>query len=100
MFQLHTVANSFFKKNVSTKIEIIVDAFNNLNFSFQVNGKCLKGLFHEEVVRTLKELPVEVCLVCARKVTGPSPLRGTIVDNVDPGRSEQAFASRVRNYLF
>ena len=63
--------------------------------SFQVNGKCLKGLFHEEVVRTLKELPVNVCLVCARKVTGPSPLRGTIVDNVDPGRSEQAFASRV-----
>ena len=42
---------------------------------------------------------MEVCLVCARKVTGPSPLRGTIVDNVDPGRSEQAFASRVRNYF-
>ena len=64
-----------------------------------MNGKCLKGLFHEEVVRSLKELPVEVCLVCARKVTGPSPLRGTIVDNVDTGRSEQAFASRVRNFL-
>ena len=66
---------------------------------FQVNGTCLKGLFHEEVVKSLKELPVEVCLVCARKVTGPSPLRGTIVDNVDPGRSEQAFASRVRKYF-
>ena len=38
---------------------------------------------------------MDVCIVCARKVTGPSPLRGTIVDNVDPGRSEQAFASRV-----
>ena len=68
--------------------------------SLQVNGKCLKGLFHEEVVRSLKELPVNVCLVCVRKVTGPSPLRGTIVDNVDTGRSEQAFASRVRNLLF
>ena len=33
-------------------------------------------------MRSLKELPVDVCLVCARKVTGPSPLRGTIVDNV------------------
>ena len=64
-----------------------------------MNGKCLKGLFHEEVVRSLKELPDNVCLVCARKVTGPSPLRGTIVDNVDTGKSEQAFASRVRNYV-
>ena len=64
-----------------------------------MNRKCLKGLFHEEVVRSLKELPVNVCLVCARKVTGPSPLRGTIVDNVDTGRSEQAFASRVSNYI-
>ena len=51
------------------------------------------------MVRTLKELPVDVCIVCARKVTGPSPLRGTIVDNVDPGRSEQAFASRVRLHI-
>ena len=57
------------------------------------------GLFHEEVVRSLKELPDNVCLVCARKVTGPSPLRGTIVDNVDTGKSEQAFASRVRNCI-
>ena len=62
---------------------------------FQVNGKCLKGLFHEAVVRSLKNLPVRVQLVCARKATGPSPIRGTIVDNVDTGRSEQAFASRV-----
>lgn len=61
-----------------------------------MNGKCLKGLFHDEVVRSLKHLPARVQLVCARKATGPSPLRGTIVDNVDTGRSEQAFASRVR----
>lgn len=71
----------------------------HLSRSFQVNDKCLKGLFHEEVVKSLKELPVNVCLVCARKVTGPSPLRGTIVDNVDPGHSEQAFASRVRPFI-
>ncbi len=68
----------------------------NCDIALQVNGKSLKGLFHEEVVRSLKELPVEVTLVCARKITGPSPLRGTIVDNMDPGRSESAFASRVR----
>ncbi len=60
-----------------------------------MNGKSLKGLFHEDVVRSLRELPEEVCIVCARKATGPSPLRGTIVDNVDPGRSKLAFASRV-----
>ena len=82
--------------------KIFIDQLEGLivfHNKFQVNGTCLKGLFHEEVVKSLKELPVEVCLVCARKVTGPSPLRGTIVDNVDPGRSEQAFASRVRKYF-
>ena len=60
-----------------------------------MNGKSLKGLFHEDVVRSLRELPEEVCIVCARKASGPSPLRGTIVDNVDTGKSQQAFASRV-----
>ena len=63
---------------------------------FQANGLDLKGNFHDNVVRILKELPIDVCLVCARKSTGnPSPLRGTIVDNVDTGKSEKAFASRV-----
>lgn len=62
----------------------------------QVNGKCLKGLFHEEVVASLKNLPVKVTLVCGRKCNGPSPIRGTIVDNVDPSHSEKAFESRVR----
>jgi hypothetical protein len=63
----------------------------------QVNSKCLKGLFHEEIVSSLKNLPVEVCLVCARKSesSGGSPIRGTIVDNVNMGKSEKAFASRV-----
>ena len=46
-------------------------------------------------MKCLKELPLEVCIVCARRTSGPSPLRGTIVNNVDPGRSKQAFASRV-----
>nr|XP_040570229.1 multiple PDZ domain protein-like isoform X2 [Lepeophtheirus salmonis] len=61
----------------------------------EVNGKSLKGLFHEEVVKTLKELPLNVCLICARKIfNGPSPIRGTIVGNVDTGRSKKAFQSR------
>lgn len=63
----------------------------------EANNQNLKGSFHDKVVRILKELPMEVCLVCARKATGPSPVRGTIVDNVDTGRSEQAFSSRVSN---
>ena len=61
----------------------------------QANGLDLKGNFHDNVVRILKELPARVCLVCARKITGSSPMRGTIVDNVDTGKSEKAFASRV-----
>ena len=61
----------------------------------KANGLDLKGNFHDNVVRILRELPNEVCLVCARKPTGPSPLRGTIVNNVDTGKSEKAFASRV-----
>ena len=61
----------------------------------------LKGNFHDNVVKILRELPDQVCLVCARKSSGPSPLRGTIVDNVDTGKSEKAFASRVRDiYVF
>lgn len=63
-------------------------------------------------MRSLKSLPREVRLICARRRRrrqlvanssgeeggeGPcSPIRGTIVDNVDTGRSEKAFASRVR----
>ena len=61
----------------------------------QVNGKSFQGLFHDEVVRILREVSGDVCIVCSRKSTGPSPLRGTIVDNVDTGKSVLAFASRV-----
>ena len=73
----------------------------------QVNDKRLKDLFHEEVVSNLRQLPApSVSLVCARRKGGdggdddeqvfsPSPIRGTIVNNVDTGKSRQAFASRV-----
>ena len=66
--------------------------------SSQVNDRSLAGLFHHDVVKCLKELPLDVCIVCARRISGPSPLRGTIVNNVDPGKSEQAFASRVGDF--
>ena len=69
-----------------------------LTFFFKVNGRNLAGLFHHDVVKCLKELPLDVCIVCARRTSGPSPLRGTIVNNVDPGKSKQAFASRVSFY--
>ena len=74
----------------------------------QVNDNRLKDLFHEEVVSNLRQLPApSVTLVCARRKVGgggddndeqvfsPSPIRGTIVNNVDTGKSRQAFASRV-----
>ena len=65
-----------------------------------MNNKFLWGLFHEEIVASLRNLPLEVCLVCARRVTPKTStedmaLRGTIVDNMDVGRTEKAFASRV-----
>ena len=76
---------------------------------FQVNGITLKGLYHEEVVNVLKEVsPVligplkdsfqlgsNVVLVCSRRMCGPSPLHGTIVNNVETARSKQAFNTRV-----
>ena len=69
-------------------------------FALQVNNKLLMGLFHEEIVASLRNLPLEVCLVCARRVTPKTStedmsLRGTIVDNMHVGRTERAFASRV-----
>ena len=65
-----------------------------------MNNKLLKGLFHEEIVASLRNLPLDVCLVCARRITPKTStediaLRGTIVDNMDVGRTEKAFASRV-----
>ena len=38
---------------------------------------------------------VRVVLVCSRRVSGPSPLHGTIVNNVDTDSSKQAFNTRV-----
>ena len=61
----------------------------------QVNGIDLTGMFHQEVVSTLKEVGVSVVLVCSRRVSGPSPLHGTIVNNVDTDSSKQAFNTRV-----
>ena len=60
----------------------------------------LMGLFHEEIVASLRNLPLDVCLVCARRITPKTStedisLRGTIVDNMAVGRTEKAFASRV-----
>ena len=52
-------------------------------------------MFHQEVVSTLKEVGLRVVLVCSRRVSGPSPLHGTIVNNVDTDSSKQAFNTRV-----
>ena len=38
---------------------------------------------------------VFVTLVCSRRVSGPSPLHGTIVNNVDVDKNKQAFNTRV-----
>ncbi|XP_074598985.1 multiple PDZ domain protein-like isoform X2 [Brevipalpus obovatus] len=49
----------------------------------EVNGKELLRLDHSEVVPLLKELPMNVCMVCARSKTGdlPSPPSIDVVDN-------------------
>ena len=61
----------------------------------EVNGIDLTGMFHQEVVSTLKSVGLAVVLVCSRRVTGPSPLHGTIVNNVETDSSKQAFNTRV-----
>ena len=61
----------------------------------EVNGIDLTGMFHQEVVSTLKTVGVAVVLVCSRRVSGPSPLHGTIVNNVETDCSKQAFNTRV-----
>ena len=63
----------------------------------QVNGINLTIMFHQEVVKTLQEVGVSVILVCSRRICGPSPLHGTIVNNVETDCSKQAFNTRVRN---
>ena len=61
----------------------------------EVNGIDLTGMFHQEVVSTLKTVGLAVVLVCSRRVSGPSPLHGTIVNNVETDCSKQAFNTRV-----
>ena len=48
----------------------------------------------QEIIITVK-VGVFVTLVCSRRVSGPSPLHGTIVNNVDIDRNKQAFNTRV-----
>jgi len=76
----------------------------------QVNDIRLEGLFHEDVVAALIRSadttggsslkPPPTLLACCRRVatptSGPNPVRGTIVNNVEMGKSKEAFASRVR----
>ena len=64
----------------------------------EVNGIDLTGMFHQEVVSTLKTVGLVVILVCSRRVSGPSPLHGTIVNNVDTDCSKQAFNTRVSQW--
>lgn len=65
----------------------------------EVNGIDLTGMFHQEVVSTLKTVGLVVILVCSRRVSGPSPLHGTIVNNVETDCSKQAFNTRVSTRL-
>jgi hypothetical protein len=53
-----------------------------------------KSLFLKNAV--FLEVGESALLVCGRRVSGGcTPLRGTIVNNVDTARSKQAFRSRV-----
>jgi len=73
----------------------------------QVNAVRLEGLFHEDVVAALIQsadagtgaglMPPPTLLACCRRESSTStgPVRGTIVNNVDVGKSKEAFASRV-----
>lgn len=61
----------------------------------QVNGKRLLGLNHMEVVNILKELPVHVRMVCARR-SGHPPLHAFDVSGHEPDQ----FAARVRRFIY
>ena len=74
-------------------------SFWNGDQLLEVNGIDLTGMFHQEVVSTLKTVGLVVILVCSRRVSGPSPLHGTIVNNVDTDCSKQAFNTRVSHRL-
>ncbi|CAG7720104.1 unnamed protein product, partial [Allacma fusca] len=55
----------------------------------EVNGRRLLGLNHVEVVGILKELPVHVRIVCARRPGQPPPSRP-----IDTSQDRNAFAAR------
>lgn len=57
----------------------------------EVNGRRLFGLNHIEVVNILKELPMHVRIICARRPGQPPPSRP-----IDTAQDKNAFAARVR----
>lgn len=63
---------------------------NNLD-PVQVNGHRLLGMNHIEVVSILKDLPVNVRMVCARRSPDSTPYR-----LIDTSQDKAAFAARVR----
>lgn len=56
----------------------------------QVNGHRLLGMNHIEVVTILKDLPVNVRMVCARRAADSQPYR-----LIDTSQDRAAFAARV-----
>ncbi len=63
----------------------------------EVNGRQLRDLFHDEVVALLRTMQTAdiVTIVAVSTLAKDNNIRGTIVDNVGVGSSENAFASRV-----
>jgi multiple PDZ domain protein len=60
----------------------------------QVNGRRLLGLNHVEVVSILKDLPMHVRIVCARRPGAPPPSRP-----IDTSQDRNAFAARVSSRM-
>ena len=97
---LEVITGSCLKKNLIWFKREFLSPFKSpwwMIMILQVNGINLTIMFHQEVVKTLQEVGVSVILVCSRRICGPSPLHGTIVNNVETDCSKQAFNTRVRN---
>lgn len=60
---------------------------------FQVNGYRLLGINHMEVVTVLKELPINVRMVCGRNIASQDPLCP-----IDTAQHQAAFQTRVSHY--